>query len=182
VADESKTPVEGTTEAAPAKGSRMMLPLILVASLAVGSSVGFLVLGPVLAPKVAAPVAEGGDHGEEAKKEKKKGGHGGGEGEAESPLYNIENLVVNPAGTQGTRFLVVSVAIQMGANGSQEMLKERDPEVRDVLLHLLSSRTVDQLSNLASRDSLKEDIRIAVEGVIGENSVAKVFVPQFVLQ
>jgi flagellar protein FliL len=183
VADEEKTSDEGTTEAAPPKGkSSLKLMLILIASLAVGGSVGFLAIGPVVGSKMAAPAGDAGEHGSEGKDKKAKGGGHGGGAEAESPLYNIENLVVNPAGTQGTRFLVVSIAIQITDGGDAAVLKERDPEVRDVLLHLLSSKSIDQLSNLVSRDSLKADIRLAVEGVIGEGTVAKVFVPQFVLQ
>jgi flagellar protein FliL len=177
VADEAKTPVEGTTEAPPAKGKGgLMTVLMLVASLAVGGSVGFVVIGPRFAASPGNPAGEDGDgHGAG----KKEGHEGGG---ADSPLYDIENLVVNPAGTQGTRFLVVSIAIQLADASGTTMLRDREPEVRDALLHLFSSKTVEQLSNLASRDSLKADIATTLDEVLGKDMVVKVFVPQFVLQ
>jgi flagellar FliL protein len=179
VADEEKTPTEEPI--APAKrGGALMLPVILVVSLAAGGSVGTFVIGPMVGPDVAATG--------EAKSGKPEGGHGEssggghGDGAAESPLYSIENLVVNPAGTQGTRFLVASIAVQMKDAGDAKLLTERDAEVRDVILHLLGSRSVEQLSNLASRDTLKQDVRTAIETVIGSGKVVRIFVPQFVLQ
>jgi flagellar basal body-associated protein FliL len=42
--------------------------------------------------------------------------------------------------------------------------------------------TVDELSDPASRDALKKNLKDVIEGVIGKGRVASVLLPQFVLQ
>jgi flagellar FliL protein len=143
-----------------------------------GGAAGVFALGPMLrggddAAASADSVADAG-HG----KPKAGGSHGG----SESPLFSIDNLVINPAGTQGTRFLIVTVALEMKNADATPELTARDPEIRDLLLSLLSARTVEQLSDLGGKDALKEEIRVAIEKVLGPDKVVRVFIPQYVLQ
>ena len=146
-----------------------------------GTAAGVFALGPLVGSKMApAPV---GEHAEEGGHGEKKGGGGHGGGGEEAPSYfTLDNLVVNPAGTQGTRFLVATLAIRVSEKGSNEELQAHDPEIRDALLNLLSARTVDQLSNGSIRDSLKVELKNTIESVIGAGKIASLLLPQFVLQ
>ena len=74
-------------------GGKMVLVIVVFATLLLGSGMGWLVVGPRL--------GAGGGGGEEHAEE--DGGHGGGGhgGGRANTLYAIENLVVNPAGTEG---------------------------------------------------------------------------------
>jgi flagellar basal body-associated protein FliL len=69
------------------------------------------------------------------------------------------------------------------ADGStpQQMLSS-DPDVRDAVLGLLSAMTVEELSDPATRESLKVRIKDAMEVVIGKGRIGTVLIPQFVLQ
>jgi flagellar protein FliL len=170
---------EPTQEAAP-QAKRGGKIVIVAAALAMigGGAAGVFALGPMLrgGDDAAATSASGesGGHG--------KSKHGGGHGASKSPLFSVENLVINPAGTQGTRFLIVTIALEMKDADATPELTARDPEIRDLLLSLLSARTVEQLSDLGGRDALKEEIRVAIEGVLGPDKVIRVFIPQYVLQ
>jgi flagellar protein FliL len=164
-----------------------MLPLIgiALATLLAGGGVGAVVVGPMLAGGgEAQAAAEEGGHGEAAEESgghgKKSDGHGGGG--AESEVYAIENLVVNPAGTQGSRFLIVSLTIVPDDGASRTQLVARDAEIRDTLLHVLGSKTVQQLSDLTQREQMKEEMRAAAETVIQPGKIRRIFLPQFVLQ
>lgn len=151
----------------PAGGSKL-LPLIgLVLALAIGGGAGFV--GVSRAVSQAHPASA------PKKAEKKKPAEA-------TPLYLIENLVVNPQGTKGARFLIVSVALQPEKAEGTEDLKRLDPELRDAYGHLLAAKTLDQLSDIAQRDSLKSEMKRVTEGVVGPHVVADLFLPQFVLQ
>jgi flagellar protein FliL len=166
---------------APAKGRNGVVIVAAIVALLGGGAAGVFALGPMLGGGGHAESEEGG-HGEaeeEGGHGKKSGGHGASAG---SPVFAIENLVVNPAGTQGTRFLIATVAIEAADAETATELHARDPEIRDVLLGLLSKRTVDQLSDLDGRENLKEEIRVAIEGVVGAKRIVRVFIPQYVLQ
>jgi flagellar FliL protein len=165
-----------------AKPKSSMLPVAVVAILTVvlGGGVGAFVVGPRVAGSAAATVE--GEHGEEtdeASDHGDEGGHGSGSG---SSIYSIENLVVNPAGTQGTRFLIVSLALSPGNGQALEKLMAHDAEIRDTLLQVLAGKTIQELSDLSQRENVKEEMRLAAESVIKPSKITKVFLPQFVLQ
>jgi flagellar basal body-associated protein FliL len=61
-------------------------------------------------------------------------------------------------------------------------MKERDPELRDAVLRYLGAKQVEELSDVAQRDSLKLGIRAAVVERFGKGSVRDVYFPQFVIQ
>lgn len=93
----------------------------------------------------------------------------------------IDNLVVNPAGTHGRRFLLTTIALEVPSEALVEVLKERDAEIRDALVGVLGSKTVGDLSDIAARESVKEALRGAVENLIGV-PVTRLYTPQFVIQ
>ncbi len=150
-----------------ASGGSRLLPLIgLVVALAVGGAAGFVGVSRAVTPKAGAAAA---------KAETKKP-------DETTPLYLIENLVVNPQGTKGARFLIVSVALQPEKASALEELKRLDPELRDAYGHVLAAKTLEELSDIAHRDSLKLQLKHVTENVAGTGTVADVFLPQFVLQ
>jgi flagellar FliL protein len=152
---------------APAKGKVMMMA---VAGLVVGAAVGFLGVGPVLAKnKSAAPKAE-------AHASSHEGGESGGS------AWPIENLVLNPAGSNGTRFLMVSATFEMKDEAAKDAAKGKEAEVRDALLALLGKKPIDQLTDIGQRDAIKKEVLTAVSAIFPKGTVTRVFFPQFVIQ
>jgi flagellar protein FliL len=111
---------------------------------------------------------------------------GGGEhaGEATAPpIYTISDLVLNPAGSGGTRFLMLSVAFDMKDSAGVEALKQRDAEIKDAVLALVGSKTVDQLAEVSAREPLKVEIRDLVGRLTKKpKAIKRVSFPQFVIQ
>ena len=83
--------------------------------------------------------------------------------------HQIDNLVLNPAGSGGTRFLMFAAAFELKDAGALESMKVRDAELaRRRFSRSAAAKTVEQLSDLvdaraaASRalaDSLAHDVR-----------------------
>jgi flagellar FliL protein len=173
------------SEAAESERKRSgVVPLALVAvlTLVVGGGLGVFVVGPMLAGGGAAAAEQTADHGEEGESGghgESKGGHGGAPA---AEHYSIENLVVNPAGTQGTRFLIVSMTILTDNAQTLSQLTAHDAEIRDTLLQVLASKTIQDLSDLTQRERVKEEMRAAAEAVVKPGKIRRIFLPQFVLQ
>ena len=154
--------------------------LIVVAAIAAagaGAFLGLQFIGPMVGTTLASePGAEstesggGGDHGEEG---------GGG---AATQVHIIDNLIVNPAQSGGTRFLIASIALAPGAHGTVEDLAARDVELRDAMLRLLGSKTVEVLSDITQRDALTREMLTTLTEKLGDGAVARVFLPQFMIQ
>lgn len=162
----------------PKRGGVVPLLMVALIGLGGGGAVGAKMLGPTVAPVLA----ERAMHAPEKKAKKKGGGHGGGYGDAASSLHVIDNLVVNPAQSAGTRFLLTSIAVEANDADQAEEISGRDMELRDVLITVLGSKTVNELTDVTQRPAIVEEILTALEGVLGHDVIHRIFIPQFVIQ
>ncbi len=166
-----------------ARGGRAKLVIALTLGLAIGAGSGSLVVGPLIADpaevdgraltpeqleaQCAALFEEWGDDRRAA---------------APAAVHTIENVVLNPAGSQGTRFLLASVGFGLREAAGAEQMAGRDAEVRDLVIRVLGSRSVTELSEATLRDSIKEEMRDEVTRLLGPDAVLDVYFPQFVIQ
>lgn len=193
-------------EGAPAPtGMKAKLPLIAFVSiaLAVGGGTGALVLGPMAAKKMGKAIPThakdgSGEHPAEAGAKAEGGGEaaageheggaakeGGKEGEkaADAPtMHLLENLVLNPAGSGGSRFLLFNVAIELGSKTAGTEFTARDAELRDIVLTELGTKTVEQLVDMAAREAIKLEVQAAIAKRFGKSAVKRLYFPQFVVQ
>lgn len=160
-------PAVADVAAAPSGGPKLIIVGAL-AGLVLGGAVG----GFVIAPRMGQAPA-----GAEAADE-----HGPAEAQVAASVHQIENLVVNPASTNGARFLLVTAAIVVKDAAALEELAARDAEIRDRVVDLLGSRTVEELGDPTKREALKTDLAAAVGALFPEGVVKRVLLPQFVIQ
>ena len=181
MSDQPPPPAGDTATAEkPAKGpNKLILPIVVVLMTVVGGLVGLQIIGPNVIAARAAKVA-----GLEPKDGKEGGepGEGKGDGAEKGPMFKITNLIVNPAGSQGSRFLMVSVAVETPDGKVQEDLQAREPQIRDVVIALLEKQTMEGLAVPGARDSIKALLADTISAIVGHKSRLKVFLPQFVVQ
>ena len=64
--------------------------------------------------------------------------------------------------------------------------KARDAEVRDIVLRVMGAKTVEQLSDMAMRDSLRQEVSDSLTSLVPKaqrkKAIRRVFFPQFVIQ
>jgi flagellar FliL protein len=181
------------TEAAPPApgGFKAKLPLIALVAvgLAIGGGTGAKLVGPMMAKKMgrgAAPAAteaaapEAADHGAEPEAPADGKGKEGANGAPS--VHLLENLVLNPAGSGGSRFLLLSVAIETGGANTVTEFQARDAELRDIILTALGSKTVDQLTDISTREGIKTELLAAIGARFGKGVVKRLYFPQFVVQ
>jgi len=157
---------------APSRVRRWLLPaLAAFVAAAAGGGGGFVVAPRVTAFRQAAASARAADSGS------------GAEGEVGVDRYfRIENLVINPAGSLGSRLLLMSVVLDVARAEDRVRLETRDAEVRDRIATVLAAQTLDMLGAPSARDSLKHLIAGAVAPLLGASPPVRVFLPQFVIQ
>jgi flagellar FliL protein len=97
-------------------------------------------------------------------------------------FLELENLLVNPAGSRGERFLMVSVAFEVPDDHALEHLHEREIQVRDVVSATLEALTLDDLTQPNARENLKNDLLEAVRPFSGAAAWVRVYLPRFVIQ
>ncbi len=175
----------------------------LVGGLVAGAAGGLFAVGPMVAKSSGYVVTaskegedgeEGGDGEHEAGDEEggegehapAEGEHKEGEAAGASALHVVDNLVLNPAGSGGTRFLMLTTAIEFGDAKLVDQFKARDAEVRDVLLRVVGAKSVEQLTEMTMRDGLRKELTDSLTQMLPKKqrkkAISRVFFPQFVIQ
>ena len=116
---------------------------------------------------------------------KESGGGHGGEGASSAGADNmilIDNIVVNPAGTGGTRFLATSIGFELETGSAAGLFKDKEIIVRDALITILSSQSIPELSDFKQRERLRKLIKLRVEKLLKTEDVSNVYFTEFVLQ
>ncbi len=125
------------------------------------------------------------------------GGHRGGAAEAgtgekaavaakkEPPaVYPMEPFIVNIHDGQNMRYLKLKVELGTSAGG-EEAKKEMDaflPPMRDAILTLLSTKTLQDIQDLQGKNRLKNEILAAVQQVVPAGKVKHVYFTDFMIQ
>ncbi len=97
-------------------------------------------------------------------------------------FMELQGLIINPAGTNGTRYLMVNLGLESANSGVLEELKGKEVVVRDTILKLLGQRTVEELADISLRTQLKQELREAVNAVLRKGKIDRVYFTQYVLQ
>lgn len=180
MADEKKAAgQEGASpeEDAGKKGSKPFLVIPLFAVVYAGMMfAGWFLTDSVIAPKISASLIE----------KEKEILLAGSENDPQifevGEIHVIEDLVVNPAESGGSRYVAASVAFEVVDPDMIPVMELRDPQIKDFLIRILGSRTVAELADVRTREQLREEIKFEIEKTLGEGSIKAVYFVSFVLQ
>lgn len=82
------------------------------------------------------------------------------------PVYEkLETFTVNLSDQES--YLQVDISLKVADSKVQEKIKTRMPEVRDTLLRLLSSKSVEELSMREGKENLAKDVAKEINTLIG---------------
>lgn len=95
----------------------------------------------------------------------------------------LEVIVVNPAGTDGLRFLSTQVFLGLSDVKVDEYITTHNlvPRINDTLVAIFSSKTIADLDP-SRHPRLKEEIKKKLNTFLGKNAVLEVYFQSFVLQ
>lgn len=162
------------TAATPQGGRK---PLLLVGLTLGGAVLGGLVASLVIAPRIigrsGAVADSSGVHEPAVVPEVNP---------SDRKVVELTNIIVNPAGSQGSRFLMTTVALSVIGEKPYEVLQSHQIEVRDRVITILENRTLAQLTAPGARDTIKVQIAAMATALVGAGVPVQVYLPQFVIQ
>ena len=97
-------------------------------------------------------------------------------------IYAIDEIIVNPANTNGRQLLLTSLAFDMPNEVSKSELENKDFLVKDMIISVLSGKSTKFLSNIEQRDSLRNEIETKIENFLPKVKINKVYFSKFILQ
>jgi flagellar FliL protein len=103
-------------------------------------------------------------------------------GEEEQPLFHLKEVLVNPAGTNGTRFLLTSVGFQVSSLQAKQELERKEVQLRDVMNSILTRKTLPELIDYQKREEMRKEIMQEVSGLLKSGTIKEVYFSKFIVQ
>ncbi len=97
-------------------------------------------------------------------------------------LYVVKDLIVNPAGTNGTRFLLTTIGFEVTTAEARQELETKDVQLRDVLNSILTSKALPELVNVDQRPKLRDEIMEKVSALVKTGTMKNVYFSKFIIQ
>lgn len=96
--------------------------------------------------------------------------------------YQFEELIVNPAGTNGKRFLVVEIGLELENKVHESMISKHKQKIKHNMIEAISTRTVEQLVRFEEREVMRNELTEIINNSIGVRSVRNLYYTRYVMQ
>jgi flagellar FliL protein len=117
----------------------------------------------------------------------KSGGRSSGSGEKSGSvsgnLYSFDKpVIVNLAETNGERYLKVMFSIEMEEMDVVEELEAKKPQIMDMLINILSAKTLDSIATTSGRNMLRQEIIDKINALLENGRISNIYFTEFVVQ
>ena len=100
--------------------------------------------------------------------------------EGDSYTVPLDYFLVNLSGDQGHKLFKVKMEFDVDSAEVQEEINKRMPQVRDIIIILLSSKNYNQIATPKGKEILKEEIRNTVNSFLTKGKLNKVLFTEFI--
>src|SRR5690606_5645975 len=73
-------------------------------------------------------------------------------------IFQIEDIIVNPADTEGKKLLLTSIGFDVEEENFMQEYKSKEVLLKDIIVTTLSSKSLNQLCQISFKDSIKAEI------------------------
>jgi flagellar protein FliL len=188
VSEESaaKTPAADSGHGAKPAGKPIVLYALVILNMLIVAGVGVMlkmsrqkdVENAKSIDKVAQGMVEDAKGGGEAGKE---GAAAAEEEDFVGKMIPMETFLVNPAGNRGNKLLKVNMEFEVEGDKIAEEIDKRKPQIRDIVIILLSSKTYAQLSSPEGKEFLRDEIRDTVNSFLVKGKIKHVHFTEFIV-
>ena len=98
------------------------------------------------------------------------------------PIFSLDTFIVNLADKGGTRYLRVTMDLELGNSDLEDELHKRLPQVRDSLLMILPSKRFEDISTVQGKTALRDEMLEALNGYLGQGKITNIYFKEFVVQ
>ncbi len=96
--------------------------------------------------------------------------------------HEFRGIVVNVAGTMGTRFLKISFKVASNQENISNRMEKHRAAILDAVLSTLSTRTLTELEGPGVRNAIRQALIENINDVAGTNTVQELYFTEFIVQ
>ncbi|GAB4364576.1 MAG: hypothetical protein Kow0042_03260 [Calditrichia bacterium] len=97
-------------------------------------------------------------------------------------IFTIEDIIVNPAESRGMQFVLINLGFEVKKESDLKLLEERKIQVRDLLIKVVSQRTLSQLDGPEDKEQLRLAIKEEMEKLLPPNHLMNVYFSNYIIQ
>lgn len=191
MAEKEKEHDDKSAESGEKKKSGNMLLIIIIVVLVLLLVIGGIVAMLMLGNHDAEPAAENGtkkeasahpDEEAPAKEHSSEGSHASEGGTEVGLMFPLESFTVNLLSESGRRYLKVEMNLEIEGEELSPELEEKKPIFRDIIIRLLSSKSLEEISTVKGKEKIKEEIVSEINTRLKDGKVLNVYFTDFVVQ
>ena len=96
-------------------------------------------------------------------------------------MVSLEPFIINVLGT-ASRFVKISVAIELGNEKAVEHTKKMTPVIRDRMLTVLGAKPPEVFMDLNGRSAVKKELSDGVSGLFKDKDFKGVYITDIIMQ
>jgi len=96
--------------------------------------------------------------------------------------YALDDFIVNLFHPSEDRFLRIKIELGLEGQDTQKEIEKKLPKIRDSLLMLLSSKSVEEISTLQGKLILKNEIINRINSILNTGHISAVYFTEFIIQ
>jgi flagellar FliL protein len=97
-------------------------------------------------------------------------------------IFDLDTFVVNLGDQGGKRYLKTKIALEYGSEAVGKEMTTRLPQLRDMILLLLSSKTLDQIQDIDGKIALRNELMARINQTLQQGHIKNLYFTEFVIQ
>ncbi len=94
----------------------------------------------------------------------------------------LNKLLVNVAGTMGSRYLLTSITLLGHGSDFPNRVTQNEPQLRDMASGLLSTKTIADLEKPGARNLIRGELLAGFNSILGTGAVQEIYFTEFAIQ
>ncbi len=97
-------------------------------------------------------------------------------------MHELKSFIVNLQGQRGQRYLKANIVLGIYDKEVQQALVASDPQLRDAILLLLSTKSYEDISTTEGKIQLRNELIARINQLLGGGTVRGLYFTEFVVQ
>ena len=111
-----------------------------------------------------------------------EGGGASSEGRHIGKIVPLDSFVVNISDRERDRYLKLKTELELSMPELSDELDQRMPQIRDLIISLLGSKSFEEVRTIEGKNFLREEILLRINSLLVSGKVKRVFFTEFVVQ
>ena len=98
------------------------------------------------------------------------------------PMYPLDGFTINLLSDSGRRYLKTTINLELMDEETAAELESKDPVIRDIMIRVLTSKTLEEIATAKGKEKLKDQLVNQVNLRLRDGEIKNVYFVEFVIQ